>query len=157
MDSEVSRLTGLLEKFDKNLFAKRDGLGFVRVYCHSFEWKPYEFDGITLLAPVDKPYHVFSLTKNWSYWGERVQWGYLPLYEKLRAVSLEQRDRVFKEIEDSEKRAEEAKERNLKSLSETMAKEMRDVIKIETGDILTHSMDRKKDKRRLNDKRIKGI
>jgi len=151
MDSELSTLTELLHKFDRNLFCKRTGDGVVRVYHNKKVMRPYDIDGATVYFEFSEPYHVFSLTDTWGYNGEPRKWGYLPIFQKLQMVS--DVDRTFKELEESEKIHKAREEREIKNLTEDMAIEMRDAVRKDTNDVLTHSMDKTKDKRRLYDKR----
>ncbi len=155
MDSELSTLTSILGLFDKSLFCKRTGDGVVRVYHHKEVMRPYELDGATYYFPVDEPYHVFSLTNTWGYNGMPVKYGALPLWDKLK--SLEDRDRALRDVEQAEEQGEREESRRVANLAEDMAYQMRDAVKKDTKDILTHSMDTKKDKRRIYDKRIKGV
>ncbi len=123
----------------------------MRVYHNKRAWSHYELDGVTYLFPYNDPYHVFSLTDTWGYNGRPAQYGALPLWDKIR--SLEDRDRAFREVFESEEKSREAQARTDKNLAEDMALEMRDAVKIDTKDTLLHSTDMKKDKRRLYEKR----
>ncbi len=155
MDSELSTLSSVLEAFDKSLFCKRTGDGVVRVYHHKYVMRPYDLDGETYFFPQDEPYHVFSLTDTWGFSGRPVKYGTLLIREKLK--SLEDGERILRDIEESERRAEDLRSKRSTSRAQDMAYEFRDAVKKDTENVLTHSLDRKKDKRRIYDKRIKGV
>ena len=153
----LSSLNNLVKKFDRNLFAKMGFDGTLRVYCNATKFKSYDLDGETLLVTYKEPYHVFSLTDSWGYNGNKRDWGYTPVEEHLQQISLQNRERQLREIIESEKRAEELKDKTRANITESMAHEMHSVLKHETRDVLFHSMDKKKDSRYLNDKKLKGI
>lgn len=153
----LSSLDELVKKFDKNLFAKMGFDGTLRVYCNAFKFKAYDLEGMTLYVTEKDPYHVFSLTDTWGYNGKRRDWGYIPVENHLCRIRIENRDKQLKEIEESEKQALESKDKTRANISESMAHEMHSVLKHETKDVLFHSMDKKKDSRYLNDKKLKGI
>lgn len=146
MHSEVRRVSEVLSRFDKDLFCKVTDDGVLRVYHHKYAWRPYDVEGETYLFLHDDPYHVFSFTDSWGFHGNRANYGSIPLWNKLRQI--EDRERVFEEIRISQERSESSREREDKNLCEAMAFEMRDAIKKDTNDVLTHSLDTKKDKRR---------
>lgn len=151
MDSYLRSLQELLNKFDKDLFCKRTGEGVVRVYHNKLVWRPYELDGDTYFFPNSEPYHVFSLTDTWGFNGNPAQHGALPIWNKLR--SLEDPDRQMREVIQSEIQDDAIKDRHQKSFTEDMAYQMRDAVKEDTKDILVHSLNKKKDKRRIYDKK----
>jgi hypothetical protein len=157
MDSEVTKVNRLLKRFDRKMFARRSGDGIVRVYCNAGSPRAFEVDGMTIVHLINEPYHVFSLTDTWGYWGRPCAYGYLPLWDKLRAVSLESRDRITQELDKSEKDAEAKRKRNLANLTESMAYEARDAIKELTKDVVFSNVDKNKDPRRKQDKKIKEI
>lgn len=125
-------LTELLERFDRDLFCKKDGR-ILRVYHKK----------------GDDTYHVFSLTDTWGFDGSPRDWGYMPVYQKLQVVT--DIGRSFELVQRSEEESHLRAERDVKNLTENMAYEMRDAIR--KTDVLTHSMDKTKDKRRIYDKR----
>jgi hypothetical protein len=55
----------------------------------------------------------------------------------------------MRELLANEEREERLKTRAQSSFAEDMAYQMRDAVKEDTKDVLVHSLDRKKDKRRL--------
>ncbi len=150
MDSELRTLTEILSRFDKDLFCKRTGDGVVRVYHDKQVWHPYDLDGETYFFPNSEPYHVFSLTETWGFNGRPAQYGTLPIWEKLK--SIEDSERQMKEVMESEERVRARKEHQQKSFAEDMAYEMRDAVKKDSNDVLTHSLE-KKDKQRNYEKR----
>lgn len=157
MDSEVRLLNILLSRFDKDMFAERDRKGVIRVYHKAEKFKKYLLeDGTTLVAPYPEPYVVFSLTDTWGYAGATRRYGTLVIEEKLKQIALENRDRMIKELEESERKESDLKEVRKKSLVDDMAHTARDLFKESTKDVLFHQI-KDSDTRRKNDKLLKGI
>lgn len=155
MDSELVLVNKAVKNFDRELFAKRDGAGVIRVYHDKREYDVYKYEGANLFVPVSRPYHVFSLTDTWGYWGKPVSYGLLPLREKLLQVSMENRDRLFQELTDAEKASEETRKKDISNITENYAREAREVFKDATKDVVFSNIDKKNDKRRIFDKKIK--
>lgn len=154
MNLSISTLNELVRRFDRDFFCKKTGDGVLRVYHNKFALRPYEVDGTIYKIATAEPYHVFSLTDTWMFNGKKADWGYLPVYFKL--CSLEDPSTSLKFIEREEERARSKESRRVSNLAGDMAYEMRDAVKRDTKDVLTHSLE-KTDKRRIYDKRIKGV
>lgn len=152
----LSSLNELLAKFDRSLFAKKGFDGTLRVYGTVTKLKAYDLDGDTLFVTVKEPYHVFSLTDTWGYQGKKRDWGTIFVEQKLEQIRIANRDRQIYEIEESERKAKERKDRDVANTTEAMAHEMHSLIKHEMKDVLFHNTTQK-DSRYLNDKKIKGI
>jgi hypothetical protein len=158
VDSDVLKINKTVRRFDRDMFAKRDGNGVIRVYHKAVKYTEYCLGkGEFLMVQEKNPYHVFSLTETWGYWGDPVTYGSLPLNEKLYQISLSNRDKMFAELEASEKKAEEDKRKSAASVSNDMARQAHEVFKEATKDVVFSNMDKKNDKRRKYDKRIKGV
>lgn len=154
MDSDLNTFNELVQRFDRDFFCKRTGDGVLRVYHNKFALRPYDVDGTIYQIATAEPYHVFSLTDTWMFNGKKADWGYMPVYFKL--CSLEDPSSALKFIEREEEKSRIKESRRVSNIAGDMAYEMRDAVKRDTKDVLTHSLDRKKDKRRIYDKRIKG-
>jgi hypothetical protein len=154
MNLSLSTLNELVQRFDRDFFCKKTGDGVLRVYHNKFVMRPYEVDGTIYNIATAEPYHVFSLTDTWMFNGRRADWGYLPVYFKL--CSLEDPNSALKFIESEEEKSRSKESRRVSNLAGDMAYEMRDAVKKDTKDVLTHSV-KKMDKRRIYDKRIKGV
>lgn len=142
----LSSLNELVRKFDTEFVCLQTSDGVYRVYHNKRVMRSYDIFGSTYFFEHQEPYHVFSLTDTWAYNGSPRDWGYLPIYEKLQMIK--DQDRLFQELQSREAKEGEREDRALHNLVESMAYEMRDAVKKDTGDTLTHSLDRTKDKRR---------
>ena len=121
----------------------------MRVFHRKYKHKAYEIDGEAYHLLVEDPYHVFSLTDSWGFHGKPREWGSLVVQEHI--CRLMDRERVYREILEAERKEAELESHATKSLADEMAREMRDAVKEDTSDVLTHSMDKKNDRRRLYD------
>lgn len=158
MDSYLSMVNRLVARFDKNFFAKRSNDGVVRVYCNKYSLKPVVIDDeTTIYYPDNHPYHIFSSTDTWGYWGSPVTYGSLPLWDKLRQLSFDNLDKIHREIAESQARAQTEKKRARARLVDDMAHEACDVFKEATKDVVFSTIDKTNDPRRKQEKKIKEI
>jgi hypothetical protein len=155
MDRRERRINRLLKEFDRDLFCRRGPDGVYRVIQKVRSWETLDFNGVPVAFPVDRPHHVFSLTHNWSGNGKSAEWGIEPLFQKLRDISLDRRDAMFREVEEQNRKHQESQERKVDSLTEDLAIETRDIYKKSFSDVLTHSMDMTKDVRRKHERKLK--
>lgn len=155
MDYELSRVKKLVSRFDRELTARRSFHGVIQVCQKKRRWNHYEFDSKTILYPFDELIPVFGLTKNWSAYGEGVSWGYLPIYGRLRELSLERQVERFREMEKVQEETQRIKAKDRMNMFEDFARETRGVFKTAFNDINTGSMDKSNDVRRKIDRRIK--
>lgn len=155
MDTEVLRLNKLLRRFDRELFAQRSPYGVVQVFQKRFVWRNLEFDGVNLLYPEPAANLVFSLTEDWSTKSPVAAWGYEPLYQKLREISLERQDELLRELYKSEDKARELERKDRLNKFEGLAEEAHAVFKKTLSDVNTSGMDMSKDVRRKIDRSIK--
>lgn len=155
MDYELYRANKLAKKFDKDLMARRNIDGTLQICQMVRKWEPIDICGLTVLYPYESPHLVFNCTDNWSANGTPVSWGYEPLYQKLREISLDRRDALFQEMEIIRQKSQDAKERALRNKCEDIAYETRDIFKKTFSDVNTSTMDKSKDVRRKIDRSIK--
>lgn len=152
MDYELSRVNSIVQEFDKDLIARRNKDGVIQVCQLIRQWDAMDIDGKTVMYPRDIPSLVFSLTDTWTVNGKAAEWGHEPLYWKLKEISFERRDEMLRDIEQTNQKAQESKQRDLKNHFEAAAYEACDVFKKTFNDINTSSMDKSKDPRRRQDR-----
>lgn len=154
MDSEIKRIDRILKKFDRDLFSRRGPDGKIRVIQKVKSLKSFDLGKFKIAVPTIQEHLAFMMTDNWSASGRQVSWGHEPISEKLRHIALTRREELIREVEESQKKAEEKRERDQVSKFEDIAYETRDVYKKAFSDVLTHSMDRTKDPRRKQERGI---
>lgn len=145
-------LTRHLKKQDKNLFAREDG-GIIRVLIRGERKETVKAsDGIYFSYFVPTEHLILSLTENWSFNGERRNWGIDRVLFRLREIDSHQRD-VTRAFDEENEKIKQEKERDFKNHNEAFLHEWRDDIKKTFNDVNTSSMDRSKDPEKRLEKR----
>lgn len=155
MDTELARLNKLVKMFDSTLVGRRSFHGVLQVCQLIRSWERVETFDEPIFVAKDTPVHVFSLTDNWSMNGVPVSWGWVPLYHKMREISLERQEERFREFEAMEEENRQRRDRETFNQCEAMADEAHGVIKETFKDVNTSNMDMSKDPRRKKDRSIK--
>lgn len=128
MDLWITRLTRELRKFDRDLFARRDG-EFVNVYRWRKFYQRHDLEGGTALFVVDRqPGYIMSLTSNWSLTGKPVAWGIEPIMQRIQEIDAHNRD-VYANLMAEREKAEKSKERAESGHFEDIARETRNEFK----------------------------
>lgn len=109
--TRVTQITKAVKRYDRGLYAKRvrEPFGCISIYRkdnggHSF---------------------VFSLTKNWTFKTDPVDWGIEPILARLKAMDLWTVETAFDRIAKDEEKIKEAKARNLHNNVESFLTEFR--------------------------------
>lgn len=157
MDYETKRADKLVKRFDKNLKAIRNKDGIIQICQNVYKWSPVDIGPFSVLYPVTENHYVFSLTDTWGAQGKGVSWGFEPIYQKMREISLDRRDQMFNEIEKQNELAQRSKELAQKSRFEDIARETRDIYKNTFKDVNTANMDKGKDVRKIREGIKNGI
>lgn len=142
-----SQLTRQLKRYDKELYCGKNSAGQLCIFRNSKVWDTFELDdGVFLRVSRPAPHFICALTHNWQASGRPVDWGYMPIIQRLQEMDLQKRDLVS-EIEKQTERALESSERHLKNETEAFFSEKRSVFKKAFSDINTANLS-KKEKRR---------
>lgn len=147
----IHDLNNALKRYDKNLFARQEN-GIVRVYVKGKKAETCHIEGVYLTYPVNTEWLVLSLTHNWSYQGQRRNWGVDKVMFRIREIDAHKRD-VIREMEEANEKAEKAKERDFQNHTESFLYEWRDDIKKSFNDVNTSLMDKSLDPERKKEKR----
>lgn len=147
-------VTSEIRKHDPKLFC-RSREGKLCIYRESTRVETYYLDDNVILHSVrSAPHFVMALTDSWKFDGEAVDWGLEPILARLRDMDLWNRDLVS-EMEKKHDEHEQKKLRELRNNSEDFLYEFRDKFK-ETFKDVNVSTVHKKDRRTLEDKKVKG-
>ncbi len=117
------RYTKILREYDSELYAI-SRYGRVDVFRKGQRFVAYDVDGETILAPVENPWYIFSITDNWTTTGKPVEWGALPLLQHLKDGDLWKRD-VLKDYLKAKSVEESSKDRDLDNKLEAFWKDNR--------------------------------
>lgn len=151
----AERITEYLKTYDSKLYCASSKEGKLCVYRNSTRYESYSLDDDSILTFArPAPHYIFALTEDWSMKTESVDWGLLPIMDRIRSSDLQQRD-IVGELEKHYEAQEKSNARDRMNKTEDFLHEFRDSFKNTFKDVNTASLE-KKDLRRLNDKKIKG-
>lgn len=142
------RYTHELKKYDRNLFCRLEADGFYKIYQKSKRVVYYDLDGFNVgfVIPDDK--FICPLSDNWSVRGRPVEWGILPLMQKIKSMDAANSEAEMYKWKEQEEKSREAKDRHMKNEAEAFASDFRSAIAKDHAYTLTHSLE-KTEKRRL--------
>ncbi len=146
----VERINKVIKYHDPKLFCLKDSDGKLSLYRKNWKWEPYKVgDDVIHFARPDH-FFICSLTHNWKAAGSPVDWGLVPIVERLKAMDLWNRDIAGEVIEQEEKHSE-MMSRERQSKNEDFLKEFRPQFARATSDINTSTL-AKKDLRKIKEK-----
>lgn len=149
-------LTRCLKAYDRELYCAQDREGKLCVYRNSTRWEHYELEnGESLAVARPTPWFIFALTHDWRPTGKSVDWGELPILERLKAIDLWNRNLVDEQEADAEK-DERSRERDYRNNCEGFLSEFRSQFKKTFNDFNVSSLS-KVDRRRSDEKKIKNL
>lgn len=148
------QITKAVREYDRELYAEYSH-GRIDILRKTYTYVPYDVDGVTILVCKEEPYRVLCLTDTWNAWGKPVDWGIEPIMAKLRRSDLWKRD-IASEVVSHNEKIKETKSRDMKNNLEGFLSDNRSKFKRAFGDINTSLLDKKKDRRYLDDKKVKN-
>ena len=152
----AAQLTRFLKEYDRELYCSKSREGKLCVYRNSVRWENYDMGENTVLRVArSTPHFIMALTHNAQMNGQPVEWGSLRILERLKKNDMQNRD-IMAEMEKQYDEEQERQKRNRMNKTEDFMYEFRDTFKKTFNDYNTSTLDKKKDIRYLNDKKIKG-
>lgn len=149
-----TRITRAIQRYDRELFCERDYKGRFAIFRRDFGHDDCWLDESTCIhVLVERPQLVMHLTDNWGANGLPVDWGIDPILFRLKEIDGHSRD-LMHELEASQRKNEESKDRKLASETEAFVKDWRKDFAKATSDINTSSME-KKDSRRIAERKLR--
>lgn len=135
------QLNGHLRKYDPYLFCKQDGAGKIHIF----------HKGLFRIS------WVATLTDSWQADGDPVDWGVLPVLERLQYIQADRLMDDYDKLMEKRDRKEKDLKRANKHELEAMAAEMRPLVRDAFKDINTSTLNkvdsrRKKDRKYANTK-----
>lgn len=144
MSFTAQRLTAAVQKHDRELYVIQPKIGgLCLVMRRARKLVAYAFNGGTLWVSEPNDFQVLPLTHNWQAKGRPVEWGVLPLMERLRSMDAHNDSHdggVIARLEREDEKHEEAKRRHVRSLHEAMAYEQHSVFRKAFKDINTANL-----------------
>lgn len=149
----IERITREIQAYDRELYCDKGKEGMLCIYRKSKRAEHYQLeDGVWLTSVRPAPHLIFPLTDNWNVKGKPVDWGIVPILQRLKALDLWNRD-IVSDIEEEYDKDKKESARKQKNNTESFLYEFRSQFKKTFNDVRTANMDMKKDSRRI--KRIK--
>lgn len=145
----AEQITKAVKSYDSKLYCEKSREGKLCVYRRGSRIEPYDIDGLAINFVRPAPHFVFALTHDWKLAGRPVDWGVLPIMNRLKAIDLWQRDLAEESIKSVE-RASESYQRDMGNSIESFLYDFRSSFKKATADINTASM-KKIDRRRKDE------
>jgi hypothetical protein len=93
-------------------------------------------DGSVLRVKVPEKQLVFHLTHNWSPRGTPVEWGLLPIMNRLKCIDIYNNYGWFDQIMTEAEKQDEGKKRDFNNTVESFMYEFRDAVKKTTSDVV---------------------
>lgn len=149
---EVRRLTSELRKHDKNLFIKTNRNGVRIVYEMGKIVEYFDYEGMKLGVVRSNPKFVFALTDNWTINGRPVEWGLMPLLDKLRESDMALNHTLIQDLEKQDEEIEQSKKRDRMNQTEAFLYDFRNQFKKTFSDYNVSTLD-KRDKRKQKTKK----
>lgn len=135
----IERITSEVRNYDRELYCAMNSEGKPCIYRKSKRTEVFDLgDGNVLLNVRPAPYYIFALTHDWKPTGEVVDWGLVPIIQRLREIDGWKRD-LMQEFEKNEEKANESQDRKRKNQMEDFSYVLRDHVKKETKDVVLPS------------------
>ena len=128
-----------LKRFDHLLFLKKDA---VKTHVMRVGFRPvqYDIDGQTLVVKTRDDHYVMSLTEDWRLESRPVEWGELPIIERMREIDSHNPDSIVNRMEELNAKADESKQRDFLRRTEDSIREWQPIFKEAVKDINTSTM-----------------
>jgi len=143
------RYTHELKLYDRNLFCRKEADGYYKIFQKTKRVIYYDVDGAHMGFVVPEEKFICPLSEDWSMRSKPVEWGLLPLMQKIRSMDAMNKDAEVYKWEEQERKSQEEKDRNLKNEAEAFASDFRSAFKKEFDYTLTHNLDKKEKTRRF--------
>jgi hypothetical protein len=143
----ATKYTMALQKHDEKLFARKEPDGIIKIYEKSYTYETYDVDGDTIHFLVPSHSFIMAVTDNWSVRGKPVEWGLLPLIQKIKSIDWHNAQSELHRLEEENEKIKKSKERDFANKAEGFASDFRDSFKKTFSDYNVASL-KKKDRRK---------
>lgn len=157
MSHRARRVSDTVRAYDQMLFAKEEivnGKSIISIFRKCKEWRKEALSyGVYVDVLFENPYRVMSLTDTWGIRGNKVDWGLIPIVERLRALDLWNSGPGIQEMFAQHEKEKKSSERKKRNDIESFLYDFHSSFAEATKDINTSNMN-KIDKRRIGDKSL---
>lgn len=154
-DSQVRFIDRTVKAHDRDLFAERSHVGYIRVMRKACKFEQYDMgNGDVLSVQKDSPQLVFCLTDTWTANGKPIDWGALVVLDRLKKHDVWNNEALFAELEREEEEEERRQERNIMNSTEAFLSESHKDFKETFKDVRTCNFDKTDRRRRKYEKRM---
>lgn len=144
MTKRLQELNKHLKNYSSDMYAGVNLKGSIDILRKRSRFDgPYNVDGVSLLACVDNPEYVFSLTTNWNQTGESLPWGWEVIRARLEAHDLTKNPGLIEELLAMPEKREQEKSKQFSNTVEEFLYEFRDDFKKAFNDVRTCNMNTK--------------
>jgi hypothetical protein len=155
-DSRVKFIDRVVKGHDRELMARRNNEGKILILRQSKRFVPFhQSENETYFHLVDSPHLVCALTDSWSVSGKPVEWGSMPIIERLKLHDVWNNEEFIRRFEEYEDNLEKSKARQMRNQNEAFLGEVHSKFKKDWKDINTSNMDKSESRRRLYEQRSK--
>lgn len=138
-DSRTRYLTETLQAHDKRLYAERMPDGSIHVFREN-SYVPLGFK--------PSPHFVVALTEDWTLDGRPVEWGALPLIDKIKSIDTWNKGFTADDLIERYKRAYDSQDKQRKNMTEDFFRDARGAFKKDFSEINTSNMDVKEESKK---------
>lgn len=132
-------ITKAIKSHDRELYCEKNREGKLCVYRKGSRIESYDVNGHVIDFVRPAPNFVFALTDNWRTTGIPVEWGIVPILERLKAIDLWNRDLAGECIQSTIKEIE-SRDRARKNSTESFLMEFRRQFARATNEINTANL-----------------
>jgi len=142
MDFRLKEVNKLVKSYDKKLYAERNKFNNrkIHIYRKDYCLEKFEHNGIVYGYFRDCPYHVISLTDNWTEASNPREWGLELIYARLQQIDSWNRTEFMKELEEKQIKAAKSRERDRKNNTEAFLYDFAGQFRKTFNDINTANM-----------------
>lgn len=148
----AEQITRVIRGHDPKLYCLKDRSGKLVIYrqYHRIEWYDLDEGKLGFVRPA--PFFIMALTTDWQLKSPSVDWGLLPILDRLKTIDLHERDLAGEYIENYEKDSL-SNLRQFQNNNEAFLKDYRRKFAKAFNDVITTNL-AKTDRRKLKEKSI---
>lgn len=146
----AERITEYVKQHDYKLFCDKDHrTGTYCIFRKTIKFETYDVDGTTISFALPDRHMVTALTDNWNINGVPVDWGLLPIMDRIRRIDLWNNEVMVQKMISEYEKADEDKRKTRMDKHEDQAEMFRHDFKKSFGDhIVGNLIDKDKEKKR---------
>jgi hypothetical protein len=141
MDWKVIRLNQELRRYDRSLFAQKQGSGMIQVWRKADKWSASDlsYDETQSSNPM---HFVLALTHNWTVSGQCVDWGLEPVMARIHEMDLWSKQSFLDDLRKQRDRAKAIREQSNRNEIRARASDMRKEFAEATNEINTSTLEK---------------